>query len=524
MANASSNGSLGDPSGQDFGPYKLVRRLGVGGMAETFEAIRMGPGSFSQRVCLKLVLPFYRDRQDFREFFDREARLAAKLRHGNVVGVIDFGQIDGVSYIAFELVDGVDLASLLDSQSRGVLAPEHVALIGHDLAAALEHAHDPRRDGSAGGDGANAIIHRDISPSNVLISERGEVLLTDFGVAKAITGTARQQSAVKGKVPYMSPEQLRAETLDGRADLFALGVVLFEALAGQRPFQGEHDPATIMMILNGNRPSLHEMAPEVPLGLCQVVEGLLQTNRDDRPPSAAALLEQLEPFVPSYRARQALGTLAFDVRASKAAWSSRPAASDVASGVSQSSGSLAADFEGPRADTVSTRPPSRLRSRRSLVGLVGMLLVLGLAGIASRPLWIADGGEEISARPPEAHEPTGDGDALEATADDPALIEAAPSEPGGVNASADHREETPSEEAPVQAAVQTVKPARLTVVVFPWGDVWINGKAHGSAPLKNVVLEPGHYKIEVGQGRPTRTRTIRVREAQRKTVQFDLTK
>ena len=524
VANASSNGPLSDPTGQDFGPYKLVRRLGVGGMAETFEAIRMGPGSFSQRVCLKLVLPFYRDRQDFRELFDREARLAAKLRHGNVVGVIDFGQIDDVSYIAFELVDGVDLASLLDAQSRGVLSHEHVALIGHDLAAALEHAHDPRRDGSTGGDGANSIIHRDISPSNVLVSERGEVLLTDFGVAKAITGTARRQSAVKGKVPYMSPEQLRAETLDGRADLFALGVVLFEALAGQRPFQGEHDPATIMMILNGNRPSLHEMAPDVPLGLCQVVEGLLETNRDDRPPSASALLEQLEPFVPSYRARQALGTLAFDVRASKVAWSTRPGANDVASGVNQSSGSMAADSEGARADTVSTRPPSRPRSRRRLVGLAATLLALGLAAVASRPLWIADGGQEISASPPETQEPTRDGDALEVAVDDPTLVEEVPPEPEGVSASADHPEETPSEGAPVQAAAQTVKPARLTVAVFPWGDVWIDGKARGSAPLKNVVLEPGRHKIEVGQGRPTRTRTIRVREAQRKTVQFDLTK
>ncbi|MBT8467465.1 MAG: serine/threonine protein kinase, partial [Deltaproteobacteria bacterium] len=270
MATADSQRPPSDPLGQDFGQYKLVRRLGVGGMAETFEAIRTGRGGFSQRVCLKVVLPFFRDRQDFRELFEREARLAAKLRHGNVVGVLDFGEIDGVTYMALELVDGVDLASLLDAQPGKRLAHEHVAFLGHELAAALEHAHDPRREGSVGDQEGNAIVHRDLSPSNVLVSKRGEVLLTDFGVAKAITGTARQQSAVKGKVPYMSPEQLRAERVDGRADLFALGVVLFEALAGQRPFQGEHDPATIMRILKGERALLREVAPSAPVELCQV--------------------------------------------------------------------------------------------------------------------------------------------------------------------------------------------------------------------------------------------------------------
>jgi len=511
MANASSNDSLSDPIGQDFGPYKLVRRLGVGGMAETFEAIRTGPGGFSQRVCVKVVLPFYRNRQDFRELFDREARLAAKLRHGNVVGVIDFGQIDGITYIAFELVDGVDLASLLDSQSRGALSHEHVALIGHDLAAALEHAHDPRRDGSGSGAEDNAIIHRDISPSNVLISQRGEVLLTDFGVAKAITGTSRHQSAVKGKVPYMSPEQLRAEAVDGRSDLFALGVVLFEALAGQRPFQGEHDPATIMMILNGDRPSLRTLAPEVPPGLSAVIEALLEPNRDDRPQSASALLESLDPFVPSYRSRRELGTLASEIRASNAVWASQsdsdaerpslapPAKKGIASGVSKSSGSLAADIEAGRKATA-RQPPSKRRLRRRLLGAIGALVVLGIAAIAFRPLWTTDSTEEIPATPLESVAPPDDVEATEAPAHDSTRVE----------------------ETPAPVAPQAVKPARLTVVVFPWGNVWINGKSRGSAPLKNVSLAPGRYKIQVGRGQPTRTRTIRLREDQRRTLQFDL--
>ncbi|MBW2718180.1 MAG: serine/threonine protein kinase, partial [Deltaproteobacteria bacterium] len=317
MSKVRSQTSLSDVIGEDFGPYRLVRRLGVGGMAETFEAIRRGPSGFAQHVCLKLVLPFFRDNEDFVRLFEREARLAAKLRHSNIVGVIDFGEIDGTPYMALELVDGADLRVLLDAQDGTRLPHELVALFGHDLAAALEHAHAPGAGRDADGSEIDAIVHRDISPGNVLVSRRGEVLLSDFGVAKAISGTSRKQSAVKGKIPYMSPEQLRAEPLDGRADLFALGVVLFEALGGQRPYDGAHDPATIMLTLSGDHPSLHGLAPDAPPELCDVIESLLRPDRDERPESASVLIDLLDEFVPSQRARRKVGKLVADCRAAE---------------------------------------------------------------------------------------------------------------------------------------------------------------------------------------------------------------
>ncbi|MBW2628277.1 MAG: protein kinase [Deltaproteobacteria bacterium] len=166
-------------------------------MAETYEAIRRGPSGFTQHVCLKLVLPFFRDNEDFVRLFEREARLAAKLRHSNIVGVIDFGAIAGTPYMALELVDGADLRVLLDAQDGKRLSHELVALLGHEVAAALEHAHAPRSGRSADGSAVDAIVHRDVSPSNVLISRHGETLLSDFGVAKAISGTSHNQSAVK---------------------------------------------------------------------------------------------------------------------------------------------------------------------------------------------------------------------------------------------------------------------------------------------------------------------------------------
>jgi serine/threonine protein kinase len=520
MAILGSDTPLNDHVKQGFGPYKVVRRLGVGGMAETFEAIRSGPGGFSQRVCLKVVLPFFRDRQDFRELFEREARLAAKLRHGNVVGVIDFGQIDGVTYMALELVDGVDLASLLDAQPSQRLSHEHVAFVGHELAAALEHAHDPRREGSSGGPEDNAIIHRDLSPSNVLVSHRGEVLLTDFGVAKAITGTAGQQSAVKGKVPYMSPEQLRAEPLDGRSDLFALGIVLFEALSGERPFQGEHDPATIMRVLHGQRASLPELVPTAPPELCEVIESLLATDRNDRPENAGAVLELLDPFVPPPRMRRALGKIASEARALKDAQASDlPTTGSEepeipqsypreASGVSRTTGSLApnagAAREGEEPRVAGTRPSGN-GPRWALLALV--------AAIAAITLW-----PRLSGDPQTEDTASPAAPVQEATP----IAEATP-EAEKVEAAGDAAPEAVAAVAPTPV-VPSVRPARLTVVVFPWGEVWINGKQRGAAPLKDVSLKPGRYKISAGQGKPAKTQTIRLGEAQRKTVHFDLTK
>lgn len=524
MANAGSDRSLSDPPGRDFGPYTLIRRLGVGGMAETYEAIRSGPGDFTQRVCLKVVLPFYRDRQDFRLLFEQEARLAAKLRHSNVVGVIDFGEIDGVAFIALELIDGVDLASMLDAQPSERLPHQYVALIGHELAAALEHAHDARREGSVDDRADNAIIHRDVSPSNVLVSRRGEILLTDFGVAKAITGTWRQQSAVKGKVPYMSPEQLRAEHLDGRADLYALGVVLFEALSGERPFQGEHDPATIMKILDGQRASLHGVAPATPPELCEVVESLLATDRNDRPKNARAVLELLDPFVPPPRKRRELGKMASELRDAQITRSSEPpiSGSEVthfkpeqageASGVSRTSGSLASGAK-PQAEAApeiadgrdEATPPSRRGLAWAIFGILATLLAIMLWPVLTR-----------DSRPQE----------VPVEQRDP-VAEAGPASPS-VEAKPQSAEASPSpaevaSDTEAAAAPSLVRPARLTVVVFPWGDVWIDGKRRGPAPLKNVVLKPGRYKISAGRERPSKTKIIRVREAQRKTVQFDLT-
>lgn len=295
--------------GTEFGPYRIVRRLGVGGMAETFEAVRRGPEGFEQRVCLKLALPFLSEDEEFVRLFQREARLAAKLRQSNIVGILDYGSVEGTPYMALELVDGCDLLTFLEAQGR--LEFQHAVLLAVELAKGLAHAHDPPT--AAGLDdsvtGLHGIVHRDLSPSNVMLSRHGEVMLTDFGVAKAMTGASRKQSGVKGKVPYMSPEQLRNQALDGRADLFSLGVVLYESLCGTRPFDGGNDPATIMLILRGEHAPLREMEHEAPDAFCEIVERLLLPERDDRVTSARELIELLDDFAPSPRAQRELSAI-----------------------------------------------------------------------------------------------------------------------------------------------------------------------------------------------------------------------
>ena len=281
---------------REFGAYHLIRRLGVGGMAETFEATRNAAGGFEQRVCLKRVLPAFSDDEEFVSRFQREAKLAARLRHTNIVGVIDFGEVGGMHYMTLELVDGVDLRSLLKSSPQEKLSADTVALIGLDLAYALQHAH-------------GSLVHRDISPSNILLSRSGETKLADFGIAKAIDNPAVTASrSAKGKIPYMSPEHMRGEAVDGRADLFSLGVVLFEAVAGVRPFDGAHDVETMQKILDGDRRSFADTAPDVPGPLREIIENLIAVDPDARTPSATQLIEELAAVAPPPEVRRQLAS------------------------------------------------------------------------------------------------------------------------------------------------------------------------------------------------------------------------
>ena len=308
---------MASPLPERFGDYELTKRLGVGGMAETFVAVRRGLAGFEQRVCLKRILPTFAGDADFIEMFLREARLSALLHHGHIARVLDFGVAEGSHYLTLELIEGTDLRTLLRDHlhSRGnVLEPGLTSYVGHALAAALDYAHTADDCGRAAG-----IIHRDVSPSNVLISNEGEVKLADFGIAKAtrIPGSI-QSGALKGKVPYMAPEYALGRSCSPRSDLFSLGVLLYECLAGRRPFDGDNDMQTLARARAGQHDPLRVAAPHAPQVLADAIESLMTPDPAGRPIHARALLSRLAGFPPPPLAHLELVRLVRDVRGTRA--------------------------------------------------------------------------------------------------------------------------------------------------------------------------------------------------------------
>jgi serine/threonine protein kinase len=290
-----------------FGQFEIVRPLGVGGMAETALAVRRGEGEVEQRVCLKRILPAFSRDPEFVRAFQAEARLGMRMVHPHVCRLYDFGNQDGTFWMSMEYLDGGDLRSLLENlETLSQPIPiDVVLLLALDIASALHYAHELRVDGRA-----HEIVHRDISPSNVLIDATGHFKLADFGIAKASAGgEVTRTGVVKGKIPYMSPEHARGSKIDGRADLWSFGVLLYEALAGQRPFRGSHEVETLLAVTEGRRQKLLEVAPHTPPLLAQVVENLLEPDLAKRTAKAADVIEALASTPPPANARLRLASL-----------------------------------------------------------------------------------------------------------------------------------------------------------------------------------------------------------------------
>lgn len=233
-----------------FGRYTLVERLATGGMAEVFKAKIVSAHGFEKLLVIKRILPHLAADKTFVAMFIDEAKLTAQLVHPKIVQVTDFGEVAGQYFIALEYVDGFDaLALLRTSAQRQVRLPVPICLfIVQEVLDALDYAHNAR-DAE---DKSMRLVHRDISPSNVFISRRGDVKLGDFGIAHAQERESKTQAGtLKGKYGYMSPEQVIGATLDGRSDLFAVGIVLAEMLMGRRLFTAPNDLDVLLMVRDG---------------------------------------------------------------------------------------------------------------------------------------------------------------------------------------------------------------------------------------------------------------------------------
>ncbi len=282
-----------------FGRYQLLERIARGGMAEVFKAKSYGVEGFEKVVVLKRILPELAQNQSFVDMFLHEARLSVALSHANIVQVFDLGREEDTYFIAMEYVLGADLAQCLRKCRReGRAVPVEIAvLIVCEVARALDYAHR-RKDAR----GRNlGIVHRDISPQNILISREGEVKVTDFGIAKAVS-LMEDGGTVRGTYAYMPPEQARGEEVDARADIYSLGVTLFEMLGGENPFVAPGpfapDPKAVMeRVVGGDVTPLRKLRPDVPPELLKVVETAMAVDPADRFSNAAKVYEELTAFL-----------------------------------------------------------------------------------------------------------------------------------------------------------------------------------------------------------------------------------
>ena len=507
---------------RSFGRYRLVEPLASGGMADVWRAETTLAEGVVKQVALKLVRGEHGARSDFVRMFVEEARLASRLGHANVVQVLDFDQVDGRYYIAMELVRGHDLGRVVERcRDRGVrLGLARAVHAGAEVAKALAYAHRLADGGAPLG-----VVHRDVSPHNVLVSYEGEVKLADFGIARAMGQAGlTAPGTLKGKLAYMAPEQARGEPLDARADVFALGVVLWELCAGRRLFARDTDAATLAAVLDGPPPSPPSAwNEEVPPELDAAILGALERDRVRRTGSAQelatalagvllrvtrtpddadlrALMQRLWPVEERVAAARADATRVRPV----------PGAAEPLEGAVPPAPAETRVAPPPAEEESATRTAARPRAasgRTVRATVIGALLV---AIAASVVIWIWREGRgrdrsgtsasTSTSGPPAVHpEPLDEARGrLRAEASAEVRSRGAPI----------HPQRTPEDLSPVPRDLHvlttfgTPAPAAATgegvlaVNALPWGSVSLNGARLGETPL-SIRLPSGRYRVVV---------------------------
>lgn len=279
-----------------LGPYRVVRRIGQGGMAEVLLGLRYGASGFEKAVALKLLRPEHRGRAEIERLLIAEAKIGARFSHPGLVHVHDLGLHEGAYYVVMDYVDGADLAALL---ARRPLPLPLALWLAEQVALALAHVHALTDEAGR----PLGLVHRDVSPANILVSRTGDIKLADFGIAKA---TALRDVTwgrlLKGKFAYMSPEQVAGEALGPASDQFALGIALYELLLGRRPFDGAGPLATMENIRRAPLPEDDPDLQALPAPLPALLRRILAKDPGDRFPDLEALSRELQAarskFVP----------------------------------------------------------------------------------------------------------------------------------------------------------------------------------------------------------------------------------
>ena len=380
------------PPSSEFGQYTLLERIAVGGMAEVWKARMKGVEGFQKTVAIKKILPHLTDSSDFVTMFIDEAKLAAQLNHNNIIHIYDLGKIGDDYFIAMEFVDGKDLRSILNSaraESRPL--PLGLALlVGSRLASALDHAHRQKDfEGRPLG-----LVHRDVSPQNVLISFEGDIKLCDFGIVKAVTKASKtQMGALKGKLQYMSPEQAWGRPVDARSDIFSLGSLLFEMLTGRRLFSGESEMSVLDAVREGRIQAPRDLDPRLPLEVNALVLKALARDPDDRFLTAGEMQREIDGILASLKpapSQADLGSYLHQLFAAEAHAGAAPAtAMPAASAPSRSAGGApSAAVPARPAEVAVVAPTGVSKIEEADTGRSGKMLWLAIGGVAAAGLLI----------------------------------------------------------------------------------------------------------------------------------------
>ncbi|MBN2369750.1 MAG: serine/threonine protein kinase [Vicinamibacteria bacterium] len=276
-----------------FGPYRLLEKIATGGMAEVYRAKRTGVEGFEKVLAVKRILNHLSDNQEFVEMFVNEAKMVAGLNHPNIVQIFDLGRIGKAYFIAMEHVHGRDLRTIVRrTQERGMRIPlDLTVFIVSRVCQALEYAHRKRDDDGR----ALLIVHRDVSPQNILISFEGEVKLTDFGIARAAAKARTTDSgALRGKLLYMSPEQAWGKPMDRRSDIFSLGLIFYEMLTEQKPFMGGSQAGILEVVRQCDIAQPTMFNPRIPDRIERIVLKALARDPESRYQEAGEMYKDLD--------------------------------------------------------------------------------------------------------------------------------------------------------------------------------------------------------------------------------------
>lgn len=461
--------------------YTLVTRLAAGGMGEVYLAIRHGANGFQRRVAVKLLLPHVgEDSQGMAMFLD-EARLASKLDHPHIVPVIDFGQLGDRHFMAMPLVEGASLQQLIRAlkKSGQQLSLPLFRLVASGLCNGLAYAHRAKDERGL----PMHLVHRDMSPSNVLLSTTGGVFVTDFGIAKAaVNEHATRTGQIRGKFSYMPPEQMLGLPVDPRADLYSLGITLYELLTCTNPFKRETDPATIEAVRTDELASPRALRPDCTEGIERALLKACARAPEDR----FETMEQLRDALIDGPVAQPheLGDLV-----------SRLCPEALARFNQTPLGPAEGEHRGQTISVLSVRTEPSSRAPEAplrWLPLVGVVLVFGALGAGAATWWFTQ-------RTPQP--------ALVQVVDaGVATVAAAPLDAGstpadaGTQALADAEPESPDAGAQRPAAHARVPhrgQAYLSIDASPWARVFIDGKLLGLTPLAGAPLTSGSHELSV---------------------------